>query len=92
MKKFLITLSLVTALCVNVNAQIQYNNYTQNTDGFFSTTSPSGNYRNGTADDGELFPSLPGMGYHIDQTAPLGSGLLVLAGLGLAYGLKRREK
>ncbi len=92
MKKFLITLSLVTALCVNVNAQIQYNSNTQNTDGFFSTTSPGGNYRDGSAGEVGLFPGLPRMGEYTDQYAPIGSGLLLLAGLGLAYGLKRREK
>ena len=39
-------------------------------------------------------PALPLRGQFTDQSAhdtPVGSGLLILAGLGLAYGLKRRK-
>jgi len=88
MKKVLVTLSLVIVLGLGANAQ--YFDNTQATDGFFSTT-PSGQYRDGSADD-IVFPGMPGMGMYTDQSAPLGSGLVLLAGMGLAYGLKRREK
>ncbi|MBQ2906988.1 MAG: hypothetical protein IJE47_04400 [Bacteroidales bacterium] len=88
MKKVLVTLSLVIVLGLGANAQ--YFDNTQTTDGFFSTSAPGGNYRNGTA--GEELPGLPGFELYQDQGAPLGSGLLILAGMGLAYGLKRREK
>ena len=93
MKKFLLTISLVTALCFNVNAQIEYNNNTQNTDGFFSTATPSGNFRDGTAGEGSIFPELPGMGLFYDQYAvPVGSGILLLAGMGIAYAVRKRNE
>lgn len=89
MKKIIITLTLVTAMCFG-NAQAQSTN---GTDGFFSTSTPGGNYRDGSATgDVSFFPKTPGQQMYGNQNAPVGSGLLVLAGLGLAYGLKRREK
>lgn len=91
MKKIIITLTLATAMCFG-NAQAQSTN---GTDGFFSTSTPGGNYRDGSATgDVSFFPGAPGQQIYGDQEAdaPIGSGLLILAGLGLAYGLKRREK
>lgn len=89
MKKIIITLTLATAMCLG-NAQAQSTN---GTDGFFSTSTPGGNYRDGSATgDVSFFPGAPGQQIYDNQNAPIGSGLLILAGLGLAYGLKRREK
>lgn len=91
MKKIIITLTLATAMCLG-NAQAQSTN---GTDGFFSTSTPGGNYRDGSATgDVSFFPGAPGQQIYDNQNAdaPVGSGLLILAGMGLAYGLKRREK
>ena len=81
MKKVLVTLSLILTLGLGASAQ---------SDAFFSYSDVETPNRTGT----ELgaTPGLPMRGLDTDQNAPLGSGLLVLAGLGLAYGLKRREK
>jgi hypothetical protein len=38
-----------------------------------------------------LMPSLPGHGETDNQNAPLGSGLFLLAGLGTAYAMKKRN-
>lgn len=89
MKKIIITLTLATAMCLG-NAQAQSTN---GTDGFFSTSTPGGNYRDGSATgDVSFFPGAPGQQIYGDQDAPLGSGLLLLAGMGAAYALRRKEK
>ena len=81
MKKVLVTLSLVITLGLGVNAQ---------SDAFFSYNDvDSQNRESGNFSE---MPALPLRGQYTDQSAaPLGSGLLILAGLGLAYGLKRRK-
>ncbi len=80
MKKVLVTLSLVITLGLGVNAQ---------SDAFFSYNDvDSQNRGSGNFSD---MPALPLRGQNTDQSAPVGSGLLILAGLGLAYGLKRRK-
>ncbi len=80
MKKVIITLSIVAALAFNANAQ-----NTQSSDGFFSSYTMEDEKRVGGL---PLFPE-PGQGQ--DQNAPVGSGLLVLAGLGIAYAMKSRK-
>lgn len=59
------------------------------TDGFFS--SGYREYREDT--DWGVMPLLPGShGYEYDYSAvPAGSGLLLLAGMGIAYGIRRRK-
>ncbi len=85
MKKLLIILSLVTTMCLSVNAQ-------NSSDGFFSTSTPSANYRDGAATEGGLFPVAPTQNTFSDQSAaPVGSGLLLLAGMGLAYAMRRKQ-
>lgn len=84
MKKLLIILSLVTTMCLSVNAQ-------NTSDGFFSTSTPSTNYRDGSATEGSFFPVAPGQEIYGDQPAPVGSGLLLLAGMGLAYAMRRKQ-
>ena len=81
MKKVLVTLSLVLTLGLGASAQ---------SDAFFSYSDVETPNRTGSQLGAT--PGLPMRGQSDDQPAPLGSGLLVLAGLGLAYGLKRREK
>ena len=85
MKKIIITLSFVVAMMLNVTAQ---ESGVYSYDGFFSSTESSGNRGLGSTSS---TPSMPGMGEFKDQDAPLGSGLLILAGLGLAYAARRRD-
>lgn len=92
MKKIFLTLIMTAALALGVDAQQQYGYYqdqtTQYSDGFFSSQSESGyQYR-----DIDNMPIVPGTGYYYDQQAPLGSGLLLLAGLGAAYAVRKRKK
>ena len=87
MKKIIITLTLATAMCLGFDAQAQNTN---RTDGFFSTSTPGGNYRDGSGDV-TLFPGAPGQQIYDNQSAPLGSGLLLLAGMGAAYALRRKN-
>lgn len=85
MKRVIITLSFIAALGLNVNAQ---NKSTQSSDGFFNnSTLTETNYREGFGN-----PNLPGRDEFTDQDAPLGSGLLLLAGMGAAYALRRKRK
>lgn len=80
MKKVLVTLSLVLTLGLGASAQ---------SDAFFSYSDVETPNRTGT----ELgaTPGLPMRGQNTDQTAPLGSGLLLLAGMGAAYALRRKN-
>ena len=45
-------------------------------------------YRNNTGED---LPLLPMRGEIVNKSAPLGSGLLILAGLGAAYAMRKRK-
>ena len=88
MKRFIITLSFIVALGIGANAQ-KYEYMDAQTDGFFTTNSgEGGEYRFGEG----VFPSLPGQYMYVDQPAPVGSGLLLLAGMGAAYALRKRRK
>lgn len=87
MKKIIITLSFVVAMMLNVTAQ---ESGVYSYDGFFSSTESSGNRGLGSTSS---TPSMPGMNVFGDQDGdvPVGSGLLILAGLGLAYAARRRD-
>ena len=88
MKRFIIALSFIVALGIGANAQ-EYQYIDSKSDGFFSSSTTNENeYRFG---DG-TFPTLPGQGYYYDQAAPVGSGLLLVAGMGAAYALRKRRK
>lgn len=91
MKKYIITLVLALGFGMNVNAQ--FGQYSQGgSDAFFSASSGV-EYRE-TENEWATLPSLPGFGSYEDQNAddaPVGSGLLLLAGMGLAYGLRKRK-
>ena len=80
MKKVLVTLTLVLTLGLGASAQ---------SDAFFSYSDVDNQNRTGS--ELGVMPGLPMRGQTTDQQAPVGSGLLILAGLGLAYGLKRRD-
>lgn len=82
-KKLFLILSIMVFSCVNVLSQ---------NDGFFT-------YRN--VEDRESSsawinnaPDFPtGHGYNDDQSSlPLGNGVLLLGGLALAYGIRRKSK
>lgn len=85
MKKILLTV-LVFTMVLGASAQ---------TDGFFKDGGSSDNYnRSGSGSDPAL-PRLPqgGVGARDDdQTAPLGSGLLILTALGAGYAVSRKNK
>lgn len=81
MKKVFVTLSLLLTLGLGASAQ---------SDAFFSYSDVETPNRTGT----ELgaTPGLPMRGQNTDQSAaPLGSGLLLLAGMGAAYALRRKN-
>ena len=82
MKRIVLSIALVLTLGLSVNAQ---------SDGFFKSTYQDANEeaRTGT---GRATPGVPGFGGDVDKPAPLGSGLLLLAGMGAAYALRRKNK
>ena len=80
MKKVLVTLSLVLTLGLGASAQ---------SDAFFSYSDVETPNRTGT--ESGAMPGLPMRNQSADQTAPLGSGLLLLAGMGAAYALRRKN-
>lgn len=89
MKKIILAIALFAiGFGMNVNAQ---------SDGFFASSYSE--YREGGSEIADLFgatPSMIGHGFTIDQDGdiqdtPVGSGLLVLAGLGLAYAIRKKN-
>lgn len=82
MKKVLVTLSLVLTLGLGAMAQ---------NDAFFSYNDVDNQQRGSSLTINP--PALPDQGDYGDQEAtPLGSGLLLLAGMGAAYALRRKNK
>lgn len=83
MKKLIITIIFALFLGMTMSAQ---------SDGFFAYSDVD-NYRGGSDEWGAL-PTLPashGFNYDVSAEVPLGSGLLLLGGLALAYGLRKRN-
>ena len=83
MKKYIITTIFALFMGMTMSAQ---------SDGFFAY-SDADNYRGGSDEWGAL-PTLPAShGFTTDQdaAAPLGSGLLLLGGMAIAYGLRKRN-
>ncbi len=80
MKRIVLSIALVLTLGLSVNAQ---------SDGFFKSTYQDANEE---ARAGSALPGVPGFGGNEDKPAPLGSGLLLLAGMGAAYALRRKNK
>ncbi|MBQ8222801.1 MAG: LPXTG cell wall anchor domain-containing protein [Bacteroidales bacterium] len=79
MKKHIITLIFALGLGLNLSAQ---------GDGFF--TSDYSEFRTTTDEMGDM-PALFGHGHDTNQSAPVGSGLLILGGLALAYGIRKKN-
>ena len=90
MKKYILTIALAIGFGMNLNAQIGQSG---KSDSFFSSNKYS-EYRDVTEDMG-VMPLLPGHNTLKDYDAdpvPIGSGLLLLAGLGLGYASLRKVK
>lgn len=80
MKKVFVTLSLVLTLGLGASAQ---------SDAFFSYSDVE--TPNRTVTESGAMPGLPMRNQSTDHTAPLGSGMLLLAGMGAAYALRRKN-
>ncbi len=78
MKKVIATVAIILGLGVGANAQ---------SDAFF--TQNFSDYR--SAEDVET-PRLPAHMQTTNQDAPMGTGLLLLAGMGLGYAALRKRK
>ena len=79
MKKILFAIAFVMMMVI-ANAQ---------SDGFFK--SDNGGYSNRENEGGGIM-ALPNHGADTDQTAPLGSGMLILTAMGAGYAIARRKK
>ena len=77
MKKIILTIAIVLGIGFGVNAQ---------SDAFF--TQSFSDYRNS---DGVETPRLPAHALTSNQDAPVGTGLLLLAGMGLGYAALRKR-
>ena len=81
MKKILFAIAFVMMVVI-ANAQ---------SDGFFKSN--DGGYSNrGEGGENPGIMALPGHGETGDQTAPLGSGMLILTAMGAGYAIARRRK
>ena len=84
MKKYIMTIIFAIGFGMSLNAQ---------SDGFFNSSYSE--YRD-QDDWGQNMPMLPtqhGTKYDFAaEEAPVGSGLLLLAGMGLAYGMRKKSK
>ncbi|MBQ4548155.1 MAG: hypothetical protein IJA42_03050 [Bacteroidales bacterium] len=82
MKKIIISIIFALGFGMSLNAQ---------NDGFF-TYSDINDTRNDSWGEMPTLPYSHGLDGHVQSDAPLGSGILVLAGLGLTYALRRNKK
>ncbi len=78
MKKKILAIAMFVALGLSASAQ---------SDGFFTS-----NYSEFREDNpmGDM-PAMIGHGLDADQKAPVGNGLLILGGLALAYGMRKKD-
>ena len=81
MKKILLTIAILMTMVLCANAQF---------DGFFKSYG-NDDYIDRTGDNSFVLPNAHGTGYDYDS-APLGSGLLILTALGAGYAVKRKRK
>ena len=83
MKKYIITLIIAIGFGMNLSAQ---------SDGFFFNSNYS-EYREENNEWGTmpLLPNEHGTQYDFAAEAPLGSGLLLLGGMALAYGIRKKN-
>ena len=86
MKKIIFTIAIVFMMVLGASAQ---------TDGFFRDGGSANDYSRTDSGSDPALPRLPGYGVgatNDDQTAPLGSGLMVLTALGAGYAVKRSRE
>lgn len=83
MKKYIMILAVALGFGMNLSAQ--------KTDGFF--TSRYTEYREPSDEFGTLpiLPNQHGFEYDVYADAPLGSGIIFLAAMGAAYGIRKRK-
>lgn len=81
MKKLIITITLVLGLGMGLNAQ---------NDSFFDYSSDGETNRNASWGTSPALPAVHGMTDH-QNAVPVGSGIILLAGMALAYGRKRNN-
>lgn len=91
MKKHIILFAITLGLALNLNAQIISND--SKNDAFFSSS--FSDFREGTSSSSSNWGEMPmiiGHSYDTNQNAlPLGSGLLIMTGLGLAYCIRKKQ-
>ena len=81
MKKKILAIAMFVALGLSASAQ---------SDGFFSSSYSE--YREESwAQNMPILPGQHGMEYDFTAEAPLGSGLLLLGGMALAYGMRKKD-
>ena len=96
MKKIILAIFIISISC-GLSFGQNYSNYddinSQDVDRFFTISNVNNQFRtNDTPDGWGIMPSLFGHGLDGNQNGvPTGSGLLLLAGMGLAYGIRRRK-
>ena len=78
MKKVIATVAIILGLGVGANAQ---------SDAFFTQ-----NFSDYRSSENVETPRLPAHALTTDQDAPVGTGLLLLAGMGLGYAALRKRK
>lgn len=97
MKKIVLAIVILSISCgvsFGQNYTTIDNMNNENVDRFFTISNVNNQFRtNDTPDGWGIVPSLFGHGLNDNQSAeaPTGSGLLLLAGMGLAYGIRRRK-
>jgi hypothetical protein len=89
MKKRLALAITIIALASNISLAQNYR-MDNGSDAFFITEN-NGNRQSSDNGDWDLIPALFGHGYTTNQAAPLGSGLLILGGMALGYGIRKRK-
>ena len=82
MKKKILAIALFVALGLSANAQ---------SDGFFSSGRYSEYREDSWAENMPILPVQHGSTYDFAAEAPLGSGLLLLGGMALAYGMRKKK-
>lgn len=88
----ILLLLVMTCAVTSVKAQNGYSYYDGGNDGFFNPNSSNVlEYRNNEPIPGVDIPHLPKIGTDYNQKAPIGSGLLILTGLGLGYLTIKRK-
>ena len=83
MKKIILAIALFAAVSASAQSDgfFRYNNFEEN--------------RQSQNEAWGIMPSMIGHGLEGDQdgsSVPVGSGLLLLAGMGLAYGIRKKSK